>query len=88
MTSRAAAVRYARALFDVALKERLDLDGIDRELAEFNDLVKSHEALNRALSNPAIPVARKRAIVEQLLSGESFAAPLTRLLLCWRRGIA
>ena len=81
MTSRAAAIRYARALFDVAQKERLDLDATDRELAEFNDLVKSHDALSRALSNPAIPVARKRAIVEQLLSHESLAAPVARLLL-------
>ncbi len=29
MTNRAAAVRYARALFDVAVAERADLDRID-----------------------------------------------------------
>ena len=81
MTSRAAAARYARALFDVAQKERLDLEGIDRELADFSELVKSNDALNRALTNPAIPMARKRAIVEQLLAQGSLAAPLARLLL-------
>lgn len=81
MTSRAAAARYARALFDVAQKERLDLEGIDRELADFTELVKSNDELNRALSNPAIPTARKRAIVEQLLAHGSLAAPLARLLL-------
>ena len=81
MTSRAAAARYARALFDVAQKERLDLEGIDRELADFSELVKSNDALNRALTNPAIPMARKRAIVEQLLAHGSLPAPLARLLL-------
>jgi F-type H+-transporting ATPase subunit delta len=81
MTSRAAALRYARALFDVAQKERLDLERLDRELVEFNDLVKSNDALSRAFSNPAIPALRKRAIVEQLLAQSELAAPVRQLLL-------
>ena len=81
MTSRAAAARYARALFDVAQKERLDLDRTNRELVDFTDLVKSNDGLNRVLSNPAIPVPRKRAIVEQLLSRGSLTPPLAQLLL-------
>jgi F-type H+-transporting ATPase subunit delta len=81
MTSRAAAVRYARALFDVARQERIDVEPIERDLAEFSDLVRSSDALNRVLSNPAIPAPRKRAAVEQLLKLVSVAPPLAQLLL-------
>ena len=41
MTNRTAASRYARALFDVAVKEKQDLDAIDRDLAGFHDLIKA-----------------------------------------------
>jgi F-type H+-transporting ATPase subunit delta len=81
MTSRAAALRYARALFDVARQENLDVERIDRELAEFNDLVTTNEALSRVLSNPAIPASRKRAAVDQLLKLVSLTKPLAQLLL-------
>jgi F-type H+-transporting ATPase subunit delta len=81
MTSRAAAVRYARALFDVARTENLDVERIERELAEFNDLVTSNPALNRVLSTPAIPASRKRAAVEQLLTLVPLTKPLAQLLL-------
>ena len=33
MTARGSATRYARALFDVAVQERVDLDVLQRELA-------------------------------------------------------
>lgn len=80
MTSRAAAVRYARALFDVTRQENLDVEGLDRDLAEFSELVTGNEALHRVLSNPAIPPSRKRAAVDELLKLVSFAPPLARLL--------
>ena len=64
MTSRASAVRYARALFDVAKKEA-DVQQVGREISAFANLVSSHEMLARTLANPAIPVQRKRAVVEQ-----------------------
>jgi F-type H+-transporting ATPase subunit delta len=81
MTSRAAAARYARALFDVALAERQDLVQIDRELTGTVSLVQGNEALQRALFNPAIPSARKRAVMEQLLSLSPVNAILSRVLL-------
>jgi F-type H+-transporting ATPase subunit delta len=81
MTSRAAALRYARALFDVVLKERLDLDRIERELFDFTDLVKNNEALDRVLTHPAIPTTRKRAIVDQLLALAPVSRPLAQLFL-------
>jgi F-type H+-transporting ATPase subunit delta len=66
MTSRAVARQYALALFDVARKGRAT-DRMGREIAEFAALVHSHEELSGVLSNTAIPVAQKRAIVDQLV---------------------
>jgi F-type H+-transporting ATPase subunit delta len=81
MTPRAAAMRYARALFDVAQKERLDLAQLDRELSGFNQLVTGNEPLARTFFNPAVPAPRKRAIVEQLLAASPLSPPVARLLL-------
>ena len=81
MTSRAAATRYARALFDVALDERQDLVQIDGELTGTSTLVQGNEQLQRALFNPAIPASRKRAVVEQLLSLSPLNPILSRVLL-------
>ena len=66
MTARGSATRYARALFDVALHERVDLETLHQELAGFSALVTGHEALQRALMSPAVPPARKRAVVDAL----------------------
>ena len=81
MTSRASAIRYARALFDVALAERQDLAQVDRELSGLAAMVAGNEDLQRALSHPAIPAARKRAVVEQLLSLSPVNPILSRVLL-------
>ena len=71
MTHRTAASRYARALFDIAQKEHQDLDTIERELAEFIDLLKQHPTFEQVLMNPAIPAPRKRAAVAAVIAGRS-----------------
>jgi F-type H+-transporting ATPase subunit delta len=82
VTSRAAAARYARALFDVALAERADLQGVERDLAGFTELATGNETLHRALTNPAIPAPRKRAVVEALLAhAPGMPVPVAKLLL-------
>ncbi len=81
MTSRAAASRYARALFDVMLQERGELEWAGRDLSSFAGLVSENPALERVLSNPAIPAARKRAVVEALLAGAGgMTRPVSKLL--------
>jgi len=81
MTSRAAATRYARALFDVAVAERVDLDRVDQDLSGFAALVAGNPMLHRALTNPAIPAPRKRVVVEQLFEqSEGILAPVGKLL--------
>ena len=39
MTNKTAAIRYARALLDVAVKEKADLELIENELTQFADLL-------------------------------------------------
>ena len=81
MTLRTAANRYARALFDVALKERQDLDAIDRELGAFLDLVRRHPTFEKVLLNPAIPAPRKRAAVAAVLAQAPKMSPAVDKLL-------
>jgi F-type H+-transporting ATPase subunit delta len=80
MSTRASAARYARALFDVALQEG-SLERANQDLTTFNDLVQQHADLQRVLTNPAVPAARKRALVEELQPRLSFSTPVAKLLL-------
>jgi F-type H+-transporting ATPase subunit delta len=80
MTSRAAATRYARALFDVAKKEA-DVQQVGREISAFAALVSGNEMLARTLANPAIPVQRKRGVVEQLIARAGTLSPVVSKLL-------
>jgi F-type H+-transporting ATPase subunit delta len=81
MTSRAAARRYARALFDVSRAERLDVEKVSGELSGAAALLTGNEALHRVLVNPAIPAARKRGVIEQLLALSPVTPVLAKLLL-------
>jgi F-type H+-transporting ATPase subunit delta len=80
MTRKTAAARYARALFDIALKENADLDRIDQELSSFSDLLRTHQALGRSLLNPAVPVPRKRAVVTELAARAGVLGIVGKLL--------
>lgn len=80
MTSRAAARRYARALFDVSLKEA-DVQRVERELSAFADLVRQHADLARVFHNPAVPAPRKRALMAGLLARVGPMAPVVSKLL-------
>src|SRR5690242_8758796 len=68
MTNKTAALRYARALFDVAIKEGADLEAIERDLAGFAALFVDHPTLAKVLLNPAVPVPRKRAAVVEIVN--------------------
>ncbi len=67
MTNRTAATRYARALLDVALTERADVNAIDAQLAATADLFNQHETLRKVLLMPSVPVPRKAALMTELL---------------------
>ena len=80
MSTRASAARYAKALFDVAHTESSP-EQAEKELVAFSELVRTHTDLRLALSSPAIPAARKRAVVEQLLERQQPSGPVRKLLL-------
>jgi F-type H+-transporting ATPase subunit delta len=82
VTSRGAAGRYARALFDITLGEGRDLALASGELNAFAKLLSTNTGLARALTNPAIPASRKRAVVEQLIAKTgNLQAAVAKLLL-------
>jgi F-type H+-transporting ATPase subunit delta len=81
MTSRTAALRYARALFDVAVKEEVDLQEVERQLTSFNDLFTHHDTLRRVLINPAVPAPRKRATVAELLKRMEVSQVVRKLMM-------
>lgn len=81
MTSRATASRYARALFDVARAEGADFERVERELVEFSNLMAGNDMLHRALTNPAVPAGKKRAVVDRLVADAGMLPPVAKLLL-------
>jgi len=80
MSTRASAARYARALLDVVSTDG-NPEQVDQELAAFADLVTRTPDLQKALTNPAVPVSAKCAILENLLPRLKLSPPLAKLLL-------
>lgn len=80
MTNKTAATRYARALLDVAVQEKSNLDEIEQELAAFVDLLAQHPTLEKVLLNPAVPVPRKRAAVVELTKAAKNSTTVAKLL--------
>jgi F-type H+-transporting ATPase subunit delta len=66
MTARMSALRYARAVLDVALAEA-DPAVVEQELAAAAELFQGHTGLWTVMTNPAVPAPKKRAIVDTLL---------------------
>ena len=80
MSTRASAARYARALLDVVIKEG-NPEQVQQELSAFADLLVQNPNLEKALTNPAVPVTGKRGIVKELASRLSLSSPLSKLLM-------
>lgn len=80
MSSRVSAARYARALFDVALKESKP-DLLERELTACVQLLRHHPELQTVLTTPGVPVAGKRGILHALAQRAGFSSPMSKLLM-------
>jgi F-type H+-transporting ATPase subunit delta len=61
---------YAEALFNVARAEGT-LGDVEAELFSFSQALQGSDELREALTDPAIPVARRQQIVEDLLGGKA-----------------
>ena len=81
MTNRTAATRYARALMDVAVKEKADLQQIDDQLGGFADLFTQNPTLEKVMLNPVVPVPRKRAAMVELLALAKISPIVGKLLI-------
>lgn len=80
MSARSAARRYAAVLFDV-VNTSGDVVRADADLRGFVDMVHAHADLKTALTSPAIPPARKQAIVAALVAAAgSVTVEVARLL--------
>ena len=80
MSNRSSAVRYAKALFDVLLKEQGDLEQAERDLSAFADLFQQNDELRKPLVNPAVPVTAKKNVVDQIVARVQLKGPLSKLL--------
>ena len=79
MSLRTSATRYARALLDVGLRES-DPAKIERDLVSFVEAVNASPELKRALTNPRVPSATRRAVVDAMARQIGMDAPLAKLL--------
>ena len=80
MTARMSALRYARALLDVALAEA-DPAVVEQELAAAAELFTGHAALWKVMTNPAVPAPKKRAIVDRMLPQLGVTPVVQKMLL-------
>lgn len=80
MTNRAVAARYARALFEVSCDSG-DVEKTEQDILSFQQLLDDHATLGSALLSPAISVAKKRKLVQALLSRMQVSVVAERLLL-------
>ena len=79
MTNRTAAIRYARALLDVSVKEKADLSQIESQLTEFNALFDL-KGLRKVMLNPAVPAPLKRNLVSELVTRAQLQPVVGKLL--------
>ena len=79
MTMRASAARYARALLDVAVRESI-AEKAEQDLSAFSGLLSGHPELQHALTSPAVPAGRKRALVQALVGRLPLSAPVAKLI--------
>ena len=81
MSPGAASSRYARALFDVVLKEGHDVSKVQGEVQQFADLFAGAQ-LAQILGNPGIPASKKQALAKALIDRTGqVTPPLAKLIL-------
>lgn len=73
------AERYARALLEVGLDKKADLDEIGRELADIAELLADHPKLAEALSTPSIAAEKRVAVVNDIVALMKLTPPTTNL---------
>ena len=80
MTNRVVAMRYARALLEIAQKDA-DPERIERELSGVVALMNNHALLNDSLVSPAVPPSSKRELINTLAARAGDLSAITVRLL-------
>jgi F-type H+-transporting ATPase subunit delta len=79
MSLRTSATRYARALFDIAVKEA-DVDQVGRDLDRLAAAVDGHEELRRILMGAGVPRAVRVGVARAVAERLALAGPLAKLV--------
>lgn len=79
MSLRTSATRYAKALFDVAIKES-DPAQIERDLEAIVDAMSQHSELRRLMRSPGIPQHVRVNVVRTLAERSGAQPPVVKLL--------
>jgi F-type H+-transporting ATPase subunit delta len=80
MSLRTSANRYARALFDVALEEKADLDKVDQDLQAVMSMAKASPDLSLALSRGSVTDAQRQSMMQAIAAAMGLTAPVSKLL--------
>lgn len=83
MVSTAVVNRYANALADVVLTPTSDAKPVQAaaQLRSFDDVVQSSKDLRLVLASPAVPIARKRAIIKDIAGKLGLSRVVTNFVL-------
>jgi F-type H+-transporting ATPase subunit delta len=79
MSNRPSAARYARALFDIALKES-DVTKVHQDLAAVVSIIAENAELARVLASRTVPELARRNIIVSVGEQLGVAAPVGKLL--------
>ena len=80
MSLRTSANRYAKALFDVALQEKADLDQVDRDLQAVIAMMQASPDLAAASKRGTVTEAARKSLMEAVSKAMTLSAPVTKLL--------
>ena len=80
MSLRTSANRYAKALFDVVLLEKADLDHVDRDLQAVVSMMEASPELAAASSRRSVTDAARKSLMEAVAAAMSLTTPVTKLL--------
>ena len=79
MSLRTSANRYAKALFDVALEEKADLEQVDRDLEAVVSMLQASPELEAA-SNRGLSDAARKTLIEAVAKAMTLTTPVTKVL--------
>ncbi|HEX4022617.1 MAG TPA: ATP synthase F1 subunit delta [Acidobacteriaceae bacterium] len=74
------ASRYARALADVVMSEKLNTDQTNQQLQDFGDTFAGSKDLRELFENPSVPLEAKLKIVDAIASRLQFSPQLRNFI--------